>query len=63
MTEWLAVIVICTTTECAFWASTQEPIESKEKCEAVVEKYSAAFESQGIEAPLATCVPIKWIRA
>lgn len=63
MTEWLAVIVICSTTECAFWASIKEPIDTQEKCQVVVQKVTDMFKQNGIEAPLATCLPIKWIKA
>lgn len=63
MTEWLAVIVVCLNGECAFWASTKEPIDSKQKCEAVVKETTQYFTQNGIETPLATCLPIKWIKA
>jgi hypothetical protein len=63
MTEWLAVIVICMNGECAFWASTKEPIGTKQKCEAVVKQTSDYFEQNGIVVPLATCLSIKWMKA
>ena len=63
MTEWLAVIVICLNGECAFWASAKEPIDSKKKCELIVEAVMFEFNKGGAETPLATCIPIKWIKA
>jgi hypothetical protein len=63
MTEWLAVIVICLSGECAFWASVKEPIDSKQECEAIAKQTANYFEQNGVEVPLFTCLPIKWIKA
>lgn len=63
MTEWLAVIVICAGGECAFWASVKEPIDSKQKCEQVVETAIKHFNTSGIETPVFSCLPIRWIKA
>lgn len=62
MTEWLAVIVICLNGECAFWASVQEPIDTKQRCELLVEAATNMFNQEGIETPVAACLPIKWIK-
>lgn len=62
MTEWLAVIVICLNGECAFWASAKEPIETKRKCEIVIEAVTAQLNRDGAETPLAACIPIRWIK-
>jgi len=63
MIEWLAVIVICSGGECAFWASVKEPIESREKCERLIDMTTQYFNQQNIETPVAACLPIKWIKA
>jgi hypothetical protein len=63
MTEWLAVIVICAGGECAFWASIKEPINSRQECERLVEIATEHFNREGIETPVASCLPIRWIKA
>ena len=62
MTEWLAVIVICSAGECRFWADTKTPY-TKEACEAKVIQMTAYFAEKGIEPAIGTCLPLRFIRA
>lgn len=62
MIDWLAVIVICVNGECAFWADTKVPYETKAACEEQVVAMSRYFEENGAEPALATCLPIKFIK-
>jgi hypothetical protein len=62
MIDWLAVIVICIQGECAFWADTKTPYESKQACEAKVVEMSKYFTDNNVEPVLATCLPIKFIK-
>ena len=63
MTEWLAVIVFCVNGECMFWASNKEPYASKAECEKTAMAVMDTMNKQGAETPMATCIPIKWIKA
>ena len=62
MIDWLAVIVICSAKECAFWADTKTVYESKEVCEQKVVEMSAYFANQGIEPALSVCLPLKFMK-
>jgi len=62
MIDWLAVLVICTNNECAFWADTKTPYETQEKCEQKVVEMSYYFAQNGIEPALGTCLPIKFVK-
>ena len=62
MIDWLAVIVICVKGECAFWADTTTPHETKAACEAQVVEMSRYFAENGAEPALATCLPIKFVK-
>jgi hypothetical protein len=62
MTEWLAIIVICMNGECAFWADTQTPHQSKPECEQKVLAVADQMNKESIETPLMTCIPIRWIK-
>lgn len=62
MIDWLAVIVICVKGECAFWAETKTPYQSKEACTKVVVEMSHYFTENNAEPVLATCLPIKFLR-
>lgn len=62
MIDWLAVIVICVESECAFWADVKTPYNSKASCEAKVVEMSKYFAENGVEPALATCLPIKFVK-
>jgi hypothetical protein len=62
MIDWLAVIVICAKSECAFWADVKIPYENKAACEARVVEMSSYFAENGVEPVLATCLPIKFVK-
>lgn len=62
MTDWLAVIVICVSGECAFWADTKTPYSSKSACESKVVEMSQYFLENNAEPVLAACLPIKFLR-
>jgi hypothetical protein len=62
MIDWLAVIVICIQGECAFWADTKTPHQSKEACEQQVIEMSRYFTENKAEPVLATCLPIKFVK-
>jgi len=62
MIDWLAVIVICSAEECAFWADTKTPYESKAACEQRVAEMSRYFTKSEIEPALGTCLPIRFVK-
>jgi hypothetical protein len=62
MIDWLAVIVICSNGECAFWADTKVPYETKAACEAKVVEMSRYFAENGVEPALGTCLPVRFVK-
>lgn len=62
MTDWLAVIVICASGECAFWADTKTPYQSEKACIAKVSEMSRYFAEQEVKPVLSVCLPIKFTR-
>lgn len=62
MIDWLAVIVICANGECAFWADSKTPYETKAQCEKKVVEMSEYFANNGVEPALGTCIPIRFVK-
>jgi hypothetical protein len=62
MIDWLAVIVICVGSECAFWADTKTPYTSKAACESKVVEMSQYFQQNGAQPVISACLPIKFIK-
>ena len=63
MIEWLAIIVICKSGECGFWADTKIPYQSETVCQAKVIAMSQYFEENGVEVAISGCIPVKFIGA
>jgi len=62
MTDWLAIIVVCASGECAFWADLKTPYNSRESCQRQVVAMSKYFKENNAEPILATCLPIKFVK-
>jgi hypothetical protein len=62
MIDWLAVIVICTGGECAFWSDTQTAYESKADCERRIVDVSKMFVENGFKPAMAVCLPLKFAK-
>jgi hypothetical protein len=62
MVDWLAVIVICASGDCAFWSETKVPYRSQKECEARVFEMSNYFREQDIKPVISVCLPIKFTR-
>lgn len=63
MTDWLAIVAFCINGECSFWANTKEPIESKAECRRIALEVESVLKENGADQTIATCLPIKWIKA
>jgi hypothetical protein len=62
MTDWLAIIVICAGSECAFWADTKTAYATKADCEQQVKIMTEYFLKNDIQPVISTCLPIRFTR-
>lgn len=62
MTDWLAVIVICASGDCAFWADTKTAYATKEDCEEQVRTMTVYFAKNDVKPVMGACLPIKFTR-